>query len=187
MEKDDLVCFFHRFEHRFLVEGQQRTQIDNFQVDSFHFQFLRGVQREIEHCAVRHHTNVAAVPAHSRLADRHHEVFGRKLFFHAPVEKLVFEIDDRIRVSNSSLDQPLRIVRRRRAHDLQAGRMNVVHFGILRMEGSAVNAAAARSADHNGHACSPAVSAFRSKVRNLIESAGDKIGKLHFGDRTHSH
>ena len=99
----------------------------------------------------------------------------------------MFEIDDRIGIANRGLDQSLRVVRRRRADDLQARRVHEVHFRILRMERSAVNAAAARSANDDGNAGAPAIAALRGEVRDLIECAGNEIGELHLGDRPHSH
>src|SRR5678815_4956309 len=62
-----------------------------------------------------------------------------------------------------------------------------MHFGVLRMKRSTVNAAATWSADHDGHSSAPAIAALGSEVRDLIERAGDEVCKLHFRNRTHAH
>ena len=128
-----------------------------------------------------------ACAADCGLTDRHDEIVGRKLFLDPAIEKFVFEINDRIGIANGGLDQSLRVVCRRRANHFQAGRVHEIHFRILRMERAAVNAAAARSANHDGNAGAPAIAAFRGEVRDLIEGAGNEIGELHFGDGPHSH
>src|SRR5690349_15277167 len=53
MEKNDLIGLPYRIKHSFFVKRQKRTQIENFQVDSFFFEFLRGVERDVDHGAVR--------------------------------------------------------------------------------------------------------------------------------------
>src|SRR5207237_4823406 len=55
------------------------------------------------------------------------------------------------------------------------------------MERTAVNAATARPSNNDGNPGPPAVPALCGKVRDLIESARNKIGELHFGDGTHPH
>src|SRR5262249_12052559 len=65
--------------------------------------------------------------------------------------------------------------------------MHEIHLGILRVERSAVDASAARSANHDGDAGPPAVPALRCEIRNLVESAGDEIRELHLRNGPHSH
>src|ERR1700681_3791574 len=55
------------------------------------------------------------------------------------------------------------------------------------MKRATMNAAAARSSNDDRYAGAPTIPAFRRKVRNLIEGAGNEIGELHFRDRPHSH
>src|SRR5262245_17622981 len=55
------------------------------------------------------------------------------------------------------------------------------------MERTAVAAASARAANDYRYASAPTIAAFRCEIRDLIEGARDKVGKLHFCDRPHSH
>src|SRR4051812_8098180 len=65
--------------------------------------------------------------------------------------------------------------------------MHKIHFRILRVERPPVHAPAAWTADHDGNTGAPAIAAFGSEVRDLIEGAGNEIGELHFGDGAHTH
>src|SRR5215472_4698217 len=55
------------------------------------------------------------------------------------------------------------------------------------MKRAAMDAAAGRRADHDGHARAPAVTAFGREIDDLVVGAGDEIRKLDFGDRPQPH
>src|ERR1051326_2388803 len=55
------------------------------------------------------------------------------------------------------------------------------------MKRAAVDATAAGPANNDWNTRAPTIAALRSKVCNLVESARNKIGELHFRNRTHSH
>src|SRR5687768_13887130 len=50
-----------------------------------------------------------------------------------------------------------------------------------------MHTAATGSAHDNGYTGAPTVTAFRREISNLIKSAGNEIGKLHFSYGTHPH
>src|SRR6185436_20025782 len=55
------------------------------------------------------------------------------------------------------------------------------------MERTAMRSAAAWPAYDDGNAGAPAISAFGGEICDLIECAGDEVGKLHFSYWPHSH
>ena len=65
--------------------------------------------------------------------------------------------------------------------------MREQRLGVLRVEGAAVDAAAGRSADHDGHRRVPAVAALGGEVDDLVVAAGDEVRELHLGHRPQSH
>ena len=55
------------------------------------------------------------------------------------------------------------------------------------MERSAMQPASERPADDHRHVGPAAVSEFREHVHNLVEGAGNEVGKLHLHDRSKPH
>ena len=92
----------------------------------------------------------------------------------------MLEEKHRIVIANRGLHQPLCVVSRRRIHHLQSRRVHEIHFRILRMEWTAMHAAARWPAHHHRHWSAPAVMRFRDKIGDLVEAAGDEIDELHF-------
>src|SRR5437870_13858571 len=65
--------------------------------------------------------------------------------------------------------------------------MHEIHFRILRMERTAMNAATAWASYHDGNSGTPAIPALCCEVRDLIKDARNEVRELHFGDRPHTH
>ena len=187
MKQDDFIRLLHGVQHGFFIERQQGAQIHDLEIDAFFFEFLGCLQRDVHHRTVGDDADVGPRPANGSLADGYDKVVRGKLFLYPPIKELVLEIDDRIGVPDRGLDQSLGIVRRGGANHFQARRVHKIHFGILRMERSAVNTAATGSADNNRDACAPAVTALGREIRDLIEGAGNEVRELHLSDRPHSH
>ena len=141
----------------------------------------------MDHRSVGNDSHVGPSPSNGSLADWHNEVIQGKLFLDAAIQEFVLEINNGVRIADRCFDKPLRIVSRRRTYDFETGCVHVVHFGILRMKRAAVDASSARSSHNDGDARAPAVTAFGGEIGDLVESAGNEIGELHFGDGTHSH
>ena len=85
----------------------------------------------------------------SGLAERNHEVRTRihSLIVCLPIEVLVLEEDDGVGVTHSREQEPLRVVWRRRHHDLEAGLVDVDVLGGVAVQFGSVDAAADRDAD----------------------------------------
>src|SRR5579871_3260385 len=65
--------------------------------------------------------------------------------------------------------------------------MDKCHLWILGMVRSTVNSAAGRRAHYNGDPNAPAKTALRSKINDLVVSAGNEVCKLHLDHRTKAH
>ena len=127
------------------------------------------------------------VAAHGGLADRHDVVLGRQLLLDPAVEELVLEEEHGVVVADRGLDQALRVVGRRRLHDLESRRVREVRLRVLGVERAAVHAAAGGAADDERHADARAVARLGGEVRDHVEGAGDEVDELHLGDRPHAH
>ena len=139
-----------------------------------------------DHRAIGQKRRVVALAPDGGHADRHDLVtFGHRTL-RAAIQILVLEVHDRIVVANGGLEQPFRVVRRRRRDDFQAGPVNEPRLGILRVIQPAADVAAARRADDDRHRGAAAVSIAqrRGLIDDLIEAAGDEVRELHFRDRT---
>ena len=64
--------------------------------------------------------------------------------------------------------------------------MHEPHLGILRVEGAAVDIAAAGAAQDEGCRRAPEVMRLRDHVADLVHGAADEVHELKFGDRTHA-
>src|SRR5579883_1736505 len=183
VDQQHLRGLFDALADGFAIERQQRAQIDHLGRGAFRSQPFGGFEGSPDHGAVGHDGQVFAFPDDLGLADGHGVIGGRKVLLDLAVEALVLEEDDGVVVANCGLDEAFGIVGRRRRDDLQAGRLDEPHFRVLGMERAAVDTAARGSADHDRHGRVPAVAAFGGEIHNLVETAGNKIGELHFGDR----
>src|SRR5262245_29073005 len=157
---------------RLAVERQEGAQIDHLRLRAaLARQGLGRLETGIEHGAVGHDRQVASLATHRRTADRNDVVLRGQVLLDPAVEELVLEVDDRIVVADGGLDQPLGVVRGRRGHDLETGRVDEVHLRVLRMERAAAHAAAARATHHDGHPGAPAVAVLGGEVGELVEGA----------------
>ena len=82
-------------------------------------------------------------------------------------------------VADTGLQQTLRIVRRRRIHNLEPRRVQKIHFRIRGVKWTAVHAASRRPSDDDGRRGVPKIMSLCHKVGQLIEAAGDEIDELH--------
>ena len=98
------------------------------------------------------------------------------------VEPLVLQVADRVRVPDRADQQALGVGGGRRSHDLQPRRLQEPGLGVLRVEGTAGEAAAGRQPDHHRHRDALAVVQLGRDVDELVEPAGDEVGELHLAD-----
>src|SRR5260370_17472507 len=99
----------------------------------------------------------------------------------------MFEVEHRIVVADSSFEQPLSIIGRRRNNHFNALGMEEPGLRAGGMEWTTLYAAAGRATNdyRHGHASAP-VHLVRH-VDDLIESGGNEVDELHPSDGTHTH
>src|SRR5262245_9092694 len=99
----------------------------------------------------------------------------------------MLEINDRIRIADCGLDQSFGVVGGCGTDDFQARSVHEIHFRVLGMERPAMYDTATGTPNDDRNASSPAIAALRREIRDLVESAGNEIRKLHFSHRAHTH
>src|SRR6202050_3514346 len=139
----------------------------------------------MDHGRISNDAQVAAFADDVRFADGDYVIFCRNFALDAAVEVFVFEEDARIIVADGGFDQPFGVVGRGRADDFEAGIVDEPHFGILRMEGAAVDVSAAGAAQDQRRGRAPEIMRLRDHVADLVEGAADEIHELEFGDGAH--
>src|SRR5690606_4319394 len=102
----------------------------------------------------------------------------------APIEILRLEEDHRVRIANRGDEKPLRIVRIRRDHDLEAGDVSEPRLGALRVERAGAIAASPRRTDDDRDRSAPAPMRRRSVLDDRIEAGRDEISELDLDDGT---
>src|SRR5438067_13796689 len=94
--------------------------------------------------------------------------FGHFLL-NAAVEKFMFQEEHWIIVAHRRFNQSFGIAGRSRGHNFHAWRMDKIHFRILRMEGTTVDAASGGAAQHQRSRSIPAVMRLGHHIDNLVE------------------
>src|SRR5690349_10462672 len=140
----------------------------------------------MHHGGVGDHTQVAPVAGYARLAQRHDVVFRRNFFLDTSVKILVLEKNNRVVIADRGLDQALGIVGAGRTDNFYARNVHEPHLRILRVIRSAVNIAAAGTADNDWGRRAPTIVRFGNHINDLVESASDEIHELKLRDRTHA-
>src|SRR5262249_61402175 len=98
------------------------------------------------------------------------------------IKKLMLEKDAGVVIANRRFDESFCVVGGGGTDYLQSGRMDEVHFRVLRMERAAVNTAATWPTQNEGRRSTPSIVRFGDHVRDLVEGASDEVHKLGFGD-----
>ena len=140
----------------------------------------------MHHRGISNDAEVAAFADDVRLANGDDIIFGWDFTFDAAVEIFVLKKDAGIVVADGSLDQAFGVVGGGRADDFKAGIVDEPHFGILRVEGAAVNVSTAGAAQDERNGRAPEIVRFRHHVADLVEGAADEVHELEFGDGTHA-
>src|SRR6266545_562456 len=142
VQYENLRRLAYRLEHRALVPGHHRAEIDDLDGDAVGLELLRRFVCGVDHRTPGDHRHVLALAVRARLPEWHGVALLGHLALDAPVEMLVLEIEDGIRILDRADQQPLRVLGSRRADALEAGDVCERRLGILRMERSAREAAA---------------------------------------------
>ncbi len=129
-----------------------------------------------------------AFTGEARLANGRENLFSLgQLLLDPAVQPFVLEVEHRILIANRRLDEPFRVARGRRIHDLEAGRMQEGRLGILRMERTAAHIPAAGPAHHQRGRKASAVARGRDIIREHVVGAGDEVDELHLRHGAQSH
>ena len=186
VQHDDFARLLGRSQDRLAVERDKRAQIQYLHADALAGRTLGGLQRDMNHPAVGDDRDVGSFATDVGLADGNGVVLGGQFLLDRAVEVFVLEVNHRVVVADRRLDQALGVIGRRWLHHLEARRVHVGHFDVLRMERAAVDVAAGGSADDQGDGLAPAVAALGREVRDLVEAAGHEICELHLEHRAQS-
>jgi len=174
-------------EHAVPVEGSEAAKVEDLRLDASGRELCRGIERRVHHRAERDDRQVLSFAPDGGFPDGHDVVLVGHLVFDPAIEVLVLEVQHRIVVPNRRLQQALRIVRGRRLHHLQSGRIEKEGFRVQRMERPAAHAAAAGTPNDDGNPGAVAIAARRCEIREHVEAAGDEINELDFAHGTHAH
>ena len=162
VEDERLRAARDALEHRLAVPRDQRPEVEDLDGDPLLGELRRRVVRRVDHRAPRDHRHVVALAVDARLPERRRVPVVGHLALDPPVQVLVLEVEDRVRVLDRGREQALRVLRRRRADDLEARDVGEARLGVLRVERPAGEAAARRAgAGRSGSACPPGSAASR--------------------------
>ena len=186
VKDDHLVCLLDGLRDCPAVNRNQRAQVQDLDFNSFFGENGRGFQRGVDHGRVGDDADVGAFSGDARLPDGDYIILLRHFFFNPAVEIFVLEEDAGIVVADGGFDQTFGVVGRGWADDFEAGIVNEPHFGILRVEGAAVDVSATGTAQDEGSRRSPEIVRFGDHVADLVEVAADEIHELKFSDRAHA-
>ena len=123
----------------------------------------------------------------ARLAERNRVALLGHLGLDPAVEVLVLEVENRVRILDRRDQEPLGVLGRRRADDLESRDVRERALGVLRVERAAREAAAGREPDDDRHRRPGAVALLRRDGDQVVPRARDEVGELHLGDRAHAH
>ena len=136
------------------------------------------------HQAPREAADARALAPHNSGTDGEEVIAVRHVLRDEPVNLLVLEEEDRIRVANRRFQKAVGVRGSARHHDLQSRHMRVERLDRLRVVEPAVNAPAEWRADHHGHrpVAVRAIARARGLAHYLVESRVDEVRELDLGD-----
>ena len=187
VEDEHLGAARDALEHRLAVPRDQRAQVEHLDGDAVVGELRRRLVGRVDHRAPGDHGDVVARAVDAGLAERRRVAVVRHLALDAPVEVLVLEEQDGVRVLDRGDEQALRVLGRRRAHDLEAGDVREARLRVLRVERPAREAAAGRKAQHDRDRRAGAVVLLRGDGDEVVPGAGDEVRELHLRHRPHAH
>ena len=144
------IGLLHRGDDRVVVERAERPQVDDLDRQPvFLLQLLGRVQRFPDARRVGDDRQILALARRAGLADRDDVITRRHRLLDATVEILVLEEEHAVVIANRRLEESLGVARGGRIDHLEARRVDESRLRVLRVEGSAADITAARSAaDH---------------------------------------
>ena len=151
-------------------------------------ELLGGLLRGERHARDADDRHVVALAADRGLAEVGDEVLVLGHVAALPVEVLVLDEDHGVVVADRRLEQPLRVLRRRRHRDEQAGDVEVQRLPRVRVRRPELVAGALRHPDDHRHADLPAehVVDRRRVVDDLVHRQQREVDRHELDDRAHA-
>jgi hypothetical protein len=173
-----------RGQDRVDVERRERARVDHLDLEAVLRQRVGGLERLRDHAADRDDARDRAVSGDRGLAERY-EVLALR---HRPApvqERLVLKEDDRVVRAYRALEQPLRVGRRRRDDDPEAGLVDEERVVAARVmcRGRAAGAHAAAQHDRDLQAAVRHVLQLRGLVDQLAHRVEDEVDEHEIDDR----
>ncbi len=167
-------------------DGVQVERLEGPQVEDGHIEIGGGFQGKVLGGAVGEDRGFRSVLAQRGVAEARR---GRGVpgVLQAAVERLVFQEEDRVGVLDAGAEQGVGVRHRAGRDDLEAGAAEEVPFGVLAMEGPAVDARADRAAEHDGAGCAPAPMGARGEIADEVGGQQREIHELELGNGSSSH
>ncbi len=180
-----LAGLAHRGEDGLPVQRREGAQVDHLHADALGLELPRRLEAVVGHETPGKAAQALALPPDHGRADRRQVVAVRHLFCDQAVQLLVLEEEDGVGVAHRRLEEAVRVGGHARHDDLQPGHMSVEGLDRLRVVQPAVNPAAERGPDHDGHApvAIRPVPRPRRLADDLVEGGMDEVGELDLGDR----
>ena len=177
----------HGLEHGLAVPGQDRPQVEHLDLEAvLGRQPVGGVLGGVHHRAPGDDRRVVARAVHPRAAELDGLAALGHLALEPAVQVLVLEVEHRVRIVQRRQQQALGVGRRGRARDLQTRHVREAGLGVLRVEGAAGEAAAARQPHHDGDADAGSVMLLGRHGHDVVPGAGHEVGELHLRDGAHA-
>src|SRR4051812_16662791 len=150
VEDDDFVCLLHGLSDGFAIDRDQGAQVEDFEIDPFVFQDVRGFKRGVDHRGIGDDAEVLALPCEARFSNGDYIIVLRHFFFYATVEIFVFEEDAGIIVANGGFDQAFGVIGRGGGDGVKGGGVGEPKFGVFGGGGGAAGGSAAGGGREEG-------------------------------------
>src|SRR5690606_28360334 len=173
-----------RAQDRLFIEGAKGPQVDDLDVDALLRELLGRLERDVDHARPGNDGAVLAGTDDVRDTERDEVLAVRNLALEA-VERLAFEKEHRIVVTNARLQKTERIGRRGGGDAFEAGNVHVEVLHRVRMLGADLPRRGVGGAEDDGHRELPArhLSNLRRAVENLVEGNGGEVPGHKLDDR----
>src|SRR4051794_4588506 len=167
-----LAGLAHAGENSVAIERTEAAEVEDLDVL---VELVRRAQRQMDTGSVRDHGQLATVTRDACLAEWYRVIAHGHLVLDVPVEPLVLEEADWVRIPDRADQQALGVRRGRRGHDLQPGSLEEPGLGILGVERATREPAAGRQPHHHRDRDSLPVVELGRDVDELVEPACDEV------------
>lgn len=181
---DGPVGLSHARGDRLLVEGTNRPEVDDLDLDALFREDFGCFECHVDDARPRDHGAVFALAGDARLAERNGERrIVRHVALHA-VERLAFEDEDGVLVANGRLHHAVRVFGGRRRDALQARHVSVEMLHRVGVLAADLFGRAVRAAEDDRHVELAArhLAELRGVVDDLVERDGGEVPRHELDD-----